>query len=254
MFPQLSRGYDRAITVFSPDGRLLQVEYALAATKRATLAVGIKSKEGVALIAVKKHMSPLAEPPAKIHRIDKHIGAIAAGLVGDGLVLIDRSRVESQYNKLIYGEPITVKNLARKIALFKQQYTQYAGLRPFGVMMIFGGVDEQPELYITHPGGAFYSYEAYAAGMNSDKVNDILREEYNPDFSLEEAIILALKAITKAQEEELTPNLLEIAVITVKDREFKFLSIEEIKDLLGRVPSGEERTESEGSTEEEGRS
>jgi proteasome alpha subunit len=162
--------------------------------------------------------------------------------------------VESQYNKLIYGEPITVKNLARKIALFKQQYTQYAGLRPFGVMMIFGGVDEQPELYITHPGGAFYSYEAYAAGMNSDKVNDILREEYNPNFSLEEAIILALKAITKAQEEELTPNLLEIAVITVKDREFKFLSKEEIKDLLGRVPSGEERTESEGSTEEEGRS
>lgn len=239
VFPQLSRGYDRAITVFSPDGRLLQVEYALAATKRAALALGVKSKEGVVLLAVKKYVSPLAEPPTKIHQIDKHIGAIAAGLVGDGLMLIDRSRQEAQYNKLIYGEPITVKNLAKRIAMFKQQYTQYAGLRPFGVMMIFGGVDDQPELYITHPGGAFYSYEAYAAGMNSDKVNDYLRDGYKPDMSLDDALVLAVSAAAKGQEEPVNENTVEMAVIDTKTREFRLLTKEEIQKIVSKLPKEE---------------
>ena len=202
MFPQVT-GYDRAITVFSPDGRLLQVEYALSATKRTPLALGIRCKDGVVLLAVRKYISPLATPPEKIYKIDNHIGAIAAGLVGDGLVLIERGRIEAQYNRLIYGEPITVKNLAKRIAVHKQQFTQYAGLRPFGVMMIIGGIDEGPELYVTHPGGAFYDYAAFAVGKNSDKVNENFKQTYKHDLSLDECLKYAVRAVAEAEEGEI---------------------------------------------------
>ncbi len=235
MFPQMASGYDRAITVFSPDGRLLQVEYALAATKRTPLAVGIKSAGGVVLVASRRQASPLASPPEKIYMIDEHIGAIAAGLIGDGLVLVDRSRVEAQYHRLIYGEPITVRNLAKRVALFKQQFTQYAGLRPFGVIMIYGGVDSQPELFVTHPGGAYYSYSAFAVGRNSEKVNEFLKENYNYDLDLKGTAFLVFRAITEASEtkEELRPETLEIAVIPADERRFRTLSHEEVASLLG---------------------
>ncbi len=238
MFPQMT-GYDRAITVFSPDGRLLQVEYALAATRRTPIAVGIKCKSGVVLMALKKHVSPLAAPPEKIYQIDRHVGAIAAGLVGDGLVLVERSRIEAQYNKIIYGEPITVKSLARKIAVFKQQYTQYAGLRPFGVMMIFGGVDDQPELYVTHPGGAFFSYKAFAVGKNSDKVNESFKQMYNPDMTLEECLTFILKLVIPLEEGEVTSDSFEVAFIGVDDRQFRKLSPEEIAPYFEKAKGGE---------------
>ncbi|MCC6028779.1 MAG: archaeal proteasome endopeptidase complex subunit alpha [Candidatus Korarchaeum sp.] len=227
MFPQVT-GYDRAITVFSPDGRLLQVEYALSATKRTPLAIGMKCKDGVVLLAVRKYISPLATPPEKIYRIDEHIGAIAAGLVGDGLVLIERGRMEAQYNRLIYGEPITVKNLAKRLALYKQQFTQYAGLRPFGVMIIIGGIDEGPELYVTHPGGAYYDYAAFAVGKNSDKVNEIFRQSFKQDFSLDECIKYAVKVAIESEEEEINENYLEIATIDMGTKKFRELQKDEI--------------------------
>ncbi|HDI85929.1 MAG TPA: archaeal proteasome endopeptidase complex subunit alpha [Candidatus Korarchaeota archaeon] len=234
MFPQMASGYDRAITVFSPDGRLLQVEYALAATKRTPLAIGIKSAGGVVLVASRRPTSPLASPPEKIYKIDEHIGAIAAGLIGDGLVLVDRSRVEAQYHRLIYGEPIVVRNLAKRVALFKQQFTQYAGLRPFGVIMIYGGVDQRPELFVTHPGGAYYSYSAFAVGRNSEKVNEFLKENYKYELDLKETIFLVFRAITEASEtkEELRPENLEIAVIPADEKKFKTLSHDEVRALL----------------------
>ncbi|MCS7103182.1 MAG: archaeal proteasome endopeptidase complex subunit alpha, partial [Candidatus Korarchaeum sp.] len=237
MFPQVT-GYDRAITVFSPDGRLLQVEYALSATKRTPLAIGMKCKDGVVLLAVRKYISPLATPPEKIYKIDDHIGAIAAGLVGDGLVLIERGRVEAQYNKLVYGEPITVKNLAKRIALYKQQFTQYAGLRPFGAMIILGGIDEGPELYVTHPGGAYYDYMAFAVGKNSDKVNEIFRQTFKQEFSLDECLSYAVKVAMESEEEEVNENYLEVAVIELATRKFRELSREEIAIYVRKSGEG----------------
>lgn len=231
MFPQVT-GYDRAITVFSPDGRLLQVEYALSATKRTPLALGIKCKDGVVLLAVRKYISPLATPPEKIYKIDNHIGAIAAGLVGDGLVLIEGGRLEAQYNRLIYGEPITVKNLAKRIAVHKQQFTQYAGLRPFGVMMMIGGIDEEPKLYVTHPGGAFYDYAAFAVGKNSDKVNETLKQTYKEDMSLDECLKYAIKLIMEAEEGEVTADSLEVAVIDRETKKFRKLSRDELEKYV----------------------
>jgi proteasome alpha subunit len=238
MFPQVT-GYDRAITVFSPDGRLLQVEYALSATKRTPLAIGMKCKDGVVLLAVRKYLSPLATPPEKIYRIDEHIGAIAAGLVGDGLVLIERGRMEAQYNRLIYGEPITVKNLAKRLALYKQQFTQYAGLRPFGVMIIIGGMDEGPELYVTHPGGAYYDYAAFAVGKNSDKVNETFRQSFKQEFSLDECIKYAVKVAMESEEEEVNENYLEIATIDVNTRKFRELQKDEIAKYVNLARGSE---------------
>ncbi len=240
MYPQLASAYDRAITVFSPDGRLLQVEYALVATKRTPLAVGMRCGDGVILATVRKHVSPLASLPRKIYQIDEHIGAIAAGLVGDGLVLIDRSRIEAQYHRLIYGEPITVETLAKRMALFKQQYTQYAGLRPFGVIMIFGGVDRSPGLYVTHPGGAYYAYSAFAVGKNSEKINEIFKEKYKESLTMAEGLKMIVDAVKTAAAEgkevekegaPLTGDL-EVAIVSAKDKKFRVLSREEIEKLI----------------------
>jgi len=235
MFPDTIRAYDRAITVFSPDGRLLQVEYALTATRRTPLALGAKCVEGVVLMA-KRPGSPLLSLPGKIYKIDDHIGAIAAGLVGDGLVLVDKGRIEAQSHRLIYNE-ITVENLARRIALFKQSYTQYAGVRPFGVVMIFGGIDDKPSLYVTHPGGAYFSYLAVAMGRGSDEVNEFLRKNYKEDISLSDAIKLLVKQTIKTNEEKLTSKDLEVAVVPTKTKKFRFLTDEEIQKFLNEAQS-----------------
>lgn len=222
--------------MFSPDGRLLQVEYALTATRRTPLALGAKCVEGVVLMA-KRPGSPLLSLPGKIYKIDDHIGAIAAGLVGDGLVLVDKGRIEAQSHRLIYNEPITVENLARRIALFKQSYTQYAGVRPFGVVMIFGGIDDKPNLYVTHPGGAYFSYLAVAMGRGSDEVNEFLRKNYKEDITLAEVIRLLMRQMIKTSEEKLTAKDLEVAILPVKTKEFRFLTEEEVKKFLEEAQS-----------------
>ncbi len=234
MFPDTIRAYDRAITVFSPDGRLLQVEYALTATRRTPLALGARCVEGIVLMA-KRPGSPLLSLPGKIYKIDDHIGAIAAGLVGDGLVLVDKGRIEAQSHRLIFNEPITVENLARRIALFKQSYTQYAGVRPFGVVMIFGGIDEKPNLYVTHPGGAYFSYLAVAMGKGSDEVNEFFRKNYKEDQSLDEVIKLLMGQIVRTSEEKLTPRHIEAAIVPVETKRFRFLAEEEVKRYLEEV-------------------
>lgn len=142
MAPQM--GYDRAITVFSPDGRLFQVEYAREAVKRGTTAVGVKATDGVALLVDKRVTSKLleAESIEKIFQIDNHIGAATSGLVADARALIDRARVEAQINMVTYDEPIGVEVLSKKICDFKQSYTQYGGVRPFGTALLIAGVDD----------------------------------------------------------------------------------------------------------------
>ena len=142
---QQNAGYDRAITVFSPDGRLFQVEYAREAVKRGTTSLGVKSQEGVVLVVDKRTTSRLVESKSieKIFQIDDHIGAATSGLVADARALVDRARVEAQINKISYNEPIRVDALAKKICDLKQLYTQNGGVRPFGSALIIGGVNKK---------------------------------------------------------------------------------------------------------------
>ncbi len=233
--PQM--GYDRAITVFSPDGRLFQVEYAREAVKRGATAIGIKTKEGVILIADKRVGSKLLEADTieKIYKIDEHICAATSGLVADARVLIDRARIEAQINRLTYDEPITVKELAKRICDFKQQYTQYGGVRPFGVSLLIAGVDDVPKLYETDPSGALLEYKATAIGMGRNVVIEYFEKEYNPDLNFEEAMLLGLVAMGKAIESELAPENVEVGYVKVEDKTYKDMSPEELDLYIQRA-------------------
>ncbi|AAB90747.1 MULTISPECIES: archaeal proteasome endopeptidase complex subunit alpha [Archaeoglobus] len=233
--PQM--GYDRAITVFSPDGRLFQVEYAREAVKRGATAIGIKCKEGVILIADKRVGSKLLEADTieKIYKIDEHICAATSGLVADARVLIDRARIEAQINRLTYDEPITVKELAKKICDFKQQYTQYGGVRPFGVSLLIAGVDEVPKLYETDPSGALLEYKATAIGMGRNAVTEFFEKEYRDDLSFDDAMVLGLVAMGLSIESELVPENIEVGYVKVDDRTFKEVSPEELKPYVERA-------------------
>ncbi|MCS7143774.1 MAG: archaeal proteasome endopeptidase complex subunit alpha [Archaeoglobaceae archaeon] len=233
--PQM--GYDRAITVFSPDGRLFQVEYAREAVKRGATAVGIKIGEGVILVADKRVGSRLLEADTieKIYKIDEHICAATSGLVADARILIDRARIEAQINRLTYEEPITVKELAKKICDFKQQFTQYGGVRPFGVSLLIAGVDKVPKLYETDPSGALLEYKATAIGIGRNVVVEFFEKEYREDLRFEDALILALVAIGKSIESEISANDIEVGYVKTEEKQYKEMTAEELKKYVGKA-------------------
>lgn len=236
MFTPPGVGYDRAVALFSPDGRLFQVEYAHEAVKKGSLTIGIKSPEGVVLAAEKRQPSSLAESAEKIKKIDDHIGLAFSGLFGDARVLIDDARVYAQIYRLTYGERIPVELLAKRICDIKQVYTQHGGVRPFGVAFLIGGVDRRgPCLIMTDPGGSYMSYKATAVGANSQAAIEILEKTYNSNLSLEEAIVLALRVLDKTIEYGVSPNRVEMGIVTVKEQEFRLLTQEEIAAYISRL-------------------
>src|SRR5688572_18845040 len=185
MQPQ-NMAYDRAITVFSPDGRLFQVEYAREAVKRGTTAVGVRAKVGVILLVDKRVSSRLVVPSSieKIFAIDTHIGCATSGLVADARALVDRARVEGQMNRVTYDEPIPIETLVKKICDFKQSYTQFGGGRPFGTALLVAGVDASgPHLFETDPSGALIEYRASAVGSGRPKAMEILESKFEEDMS-----------------------------------------------------------------------
>ncbi len=235
MKPQMA--YDRAITVFSPDGRLFQVEYAREAVKRGTTTVGLKFKGGVALIVDKRITSRLIEPTSieKIFKIDEHIGCATSGLVADARALVERARIEAQINRLTYEEPIQVKTLTRKICDFKQTYTQYGGVRPFGTALLIGGVDDTgPRLFATDPSGAMMEYKATAEGEGRDAAIEYFEKNYEEGMSKDEAIVLGLKALIYATEKKIEGRAVEIGVVD-KDRKFRILTPDETKKYFEKA-------------------
>jgi proteasome alpha subunit len=256
MQPLQNAGYDRAITVFSPDGRLFQVEYAREAVKRGTTSLGIKSKDGIVLVVDKRTTSKLVESKSieKIFQIDGHVGAATSGLVADARALIERARIESQINKITYNEPIRVESLAKKICDMKQLYTQNGGVRPFGSALIIGGVTENScKLFETDPSGALIEYKATAIGSGRQASMEVFEEFYKEDLSLDEAIDLALDAVFEATEGKTTAESVEIAVIERSTKKYRRISDEEVEkyvdSLLNRkdieLNAEEEDTEEE---------
>ena len=235
MKPQMA--YDRAITVFSPDGRLFQVEYAREAVKRGTTTVGVKFKDGIALIVDKRITSHLIEPDSieKIFKIDDHIGCATSGLVADARALVERARIEAQINRLTYEEPIQVKTLARKICDFKQTYTQYGGVRPFGTALLIGGVDETgAHLFATDPSGAMMEYKATAEGEGREAAIDYFEKNYKENMKRDEAIELGLKALIYATEGKIEKVAVEIGVVE-KDKKFEILSKKDEEKYFDRA-------------------
>jgi proteasome alpha subunit len=214
--------YDRAITVFSPDGRLFQVEYAREAVKRGTTTVGLKYKTGAVLLVDKRVTSRLIEPNSieKIFEIDDHIGCATSGLVADARALIDRARIDAQINEITYNEKIQVKTLVKRICDFKQTYTQYGGVRPFGTALLIAGVDDTgPRLFSTDPSGALMEYKASSEGAGRSGAMEYFEKNYRDDLNMEEAVDMGIKALSKGTEGKLNPEATEIGVV---DKNFKF--------------------------------
>ena len=229
--------YDRAITVFSPDGRLFQVEYAREAVKRGTTTVGIKFKDGVVLIIDKRITSRLIEPESieKIFKIDNHIGCATSGLVADARVLVDRARIEAQVNKITYGENMPVEILVKKICDFKQNYTQYGGVRPFGTALLVAGVDEVGEhLFETDPSGALMAYKAGSIGAGRNVVMEIFEEKFKEKMSMDKSIELGLNALDAATEGGISASAIEIGVV-MKDKPFEKLQPAKVEKFVESV-------------------
>ncbi len=230
--------YDRAITVFSPDGRLFQVEYALEAVNRGATILGATCLEGVVLGAEEQIQSNLQDPDFgwKLFEVDEHLGAAVVGLGSDARVLIDQARIYAQSNRLTYDEPIDVEVLTKRIGDIEQMYTQHAGVRPFGVSIIFGGVDKTgSKLFTTDPSGTYRGYKAHTVGVGRETVETVLKEEYQEDMKLDEAVKLVIKCLMKALEARGEKPRVKIAMIPLDTRRLRLLTDEEIgaytKDL-----------------------
>ena len=224
------QGYDRAITVFSPDGRLYQVEYAIETVRRGTIAVGVKCKDGI-IIAVeeKPRKLQISETAQKIFQIDDHVGVAAAGYIPDARSQVDNARFFSQSNKMIYDESVEVETIAKHLADQCQQYTQYAGVRPYGVALILGGVvNNEPQLYLTDPSGTYISYDAIAIGSGSDSVTDFLEKTYKDELTLDEASTLAAAGIYLSSEDKEGTGHIRMAHIQTESGLYELVSDEQI--------------------------
>ena len=224
------QGYDRAITVFSPDGRLYQVEYAIETVRRGTIAVGVKCKDGIVIaVEEKPRKLQISENAQKIFQIDDHVGVAAAGYIPDARSQVDNARFFSQSNKMIYDESVEVETIAKHLADQCQQYTQYAGVRPYGVALILGGVvNSTPELYLTDPSGTYISYDAIAIGSGSDSVTDFLEKTYKEDLTLDEASILASAGIYLSSEDKEGTNHIRMAHVKTETGLYELVSNEQI--------------------------
>ncbi len=238
MFQQAGRGYDMAITQFSPEGRLFQVEYAIEAVRRGTTAIVCRNNNSV-VFTVEKKSSELQEiiGSEKIFKVDDHIGVAIAGLTADARVLVDRARVQAQVNILNYDERISVKDSTLNICEYLQLFTQNAGVRPFGVSFLIAGVDTNGEasLYLTDPSGAMWGYKAFAIGSGATEARAYLEENYKEDISDEELKLLPLRTLKELMGDNLNKDTYDVAFIMKDDVKFKLLNDQEKEDLLSKL-------------------
>jgi proteasome alpha subunit len=206
--------------MFSPDGRLLQVEYAKKAVKQGTTAIGIVCRDGVLLIADRRMIEKLivAKSVEKVFQVDDHIAATSSGYVMDGRVLIERAQLIAQQYKVSNDEPIDVIELVKEIADVKQFFTQYGGARPFGVSILFAGVDDKPSLFLTDPTGIFFEFKATAIGEAENEIKEILNKEYKDNMSLDDGLKLAMKALKKVLGKDFGIERIDGAYINTQDK------------------------------------
>jgi proteasome alpha subunit len=236
---QSGQQYDEASTIFSPDGRLYQVEYAREAVKKGSTTMGFKWNDGVLLLAHKPETSRLVNLRSleKIYQIDTHIACVATGLVADGRHLVEIAREEAQWNKVRYDEPISVKELVTILCEYKHMYTQFDGVRPFGVVLLVGGIDiTGKHLFSTDPSGAYLGYKAVCEGKKSDDAMTQFTKSYTTDISLHQALELGFQTMKKITKPKFNAEMVEAAVIDEKTGYYK-LSDEMLKKLVEKHSS-----------------
>lgn len=233
-------GYDRAITMFSPDGRLLQVEYAKKTVRQGSTAIGMMCSDGVLLVTDKRMVDELIVPESveKIFQIDEHIGATAAGIVSDARVLVERAQLRAQQHKVTYDSPIDTLTIVKDICNLKQICTQSGGLRPFGVSIIVAGIDESgARVFVTDPTGIYFQYKATAIGEGETEIEEILHKEYKESMTIEEGLKLCVKALKKVLDENFTADRIDTAYIEKESRTFKKFPKKKIEKIMSETPS-----------------
>ena len=232
-------GYDRSITMFSPDGRLLQVEYAKKTVRQGSTAMGIVCKDGVVFVSDKRITSSLMVPEAieKMFRIDDHIGATAAGIISDARVLVDRVQLRAQQHAVTYDSKIDILSVVKEICDLKQVCTQSAGLRPFGVSMLVGGVEEDGsiKLFLTEPYGLYFQYKAAVIGEGEVEIDAILQKRYRANMSVEEGIKLGVSSMKAFLKTDFNPERVDVAYIKADELRFMKLSDDESKKAAKQV-------------------
>ena len=233
--PHQVMGYDRAITMFSPDGRLLQVEYAKKTVRQGSTAIGMICKDGVLLMADKRLVDKLVVPEAveKIFKIDDHIMSAASGILSDARVLVERAQIKAQQHVFTYDNPIDILTIVKDVANLKQLCTQSGGLRPFGVSLLFAGVDETGlKLFETDPTGIFFQYKATVIGEGEAEIKEILYKEYSEHLTLEEGLKVCIKALKKVLGAKFEADRIDAAIITNEKKVMETISKERISKFL----------------------
>ncbi|MFP3288890.1 MAG: archaeal proteasome endopeptidase complex subunit alpha [Candidatus Micrarchaeota archaeon] len=231
MYPNI-QAYDRGV-MFNPDGRLFQVEYAKEAVRKGATSIGLIAKDSVVFVAHKNITDPLAVPSTiqKVFMVDSHIGATYSGMVADGLHIIGIARDSAQQHRFIFNEVKSIESVAKDLAAYMMQATQYGGIRPYAVSILIGGIDTQPRLFEIEPGASFLGYKADAIGSGKKAASDILVKEYKDNMPLDEAISLGVKIIKKVTDTKVTPDNLDVGYIE-DGHEFTILNSDEIAKYL----------------------
>jgi proteasome alpha subunit len=235
------QAYDRGTSLYSPDGRIYQVEYAREAVKRGAPSVGVRANDGVVLAARSRTSSELMETSSveKLHKLDDHVGAASAGHVADARKLIDFARRQAQVEQLRYGESIGVETLAKRVTDHIQENTQYGGTRPFGAALLVGGIDSDgngdgtPRLFETDPSGTPHEWRAVAIGGNQAEIIDFLETEYRDDLAVGDAVDLAIRALGVA-DEDLTADTTTVSTVTA-DGGYEFLGADHVADHVAGI-------------------
>ncbi len=231
-------GYDRASIVFSPDGRLLQVEYAKKAVEQGTTAIGMTCKDGAVLIADKRIVDKFIVPSSveKVFQVDDHIAVTATGYLMDGRVLAEKAQIIAQQHKVTYDTNIDTLSLVKEISNMKQAFTQYGGARPFGVSLLFIGVDDDgPKLFETEPTGIYFEYIATAVGEGESEAEEMLKKEYKEGMSLDDAIKLGIKILKKVLGRDFDVERVEVAFVRKDDRQYGKLKKEDIENVVNKL-------------------
>ena len=226
-----SRGYDMTPTMYSPDGRIYQVEYAIETVKRGTLAIGIRCNEGtIVAVEEKARILQVSDVTHKIFQIDYHIGVAAAGYIPDARIQVDNARFFSQGSRINFDEPVEIETVAKHIADQCHQFTQYSGVRPYGVALIIAGVDQKgPLVFVTDPSGTYVSYAAVAIGAESDQVNDFLEKSYKDDISLDDAAALSIAALSMKTDQNDGIKNIKMARVKRDKKIFERISEKELE-------------------------
>ncbi len=208
-------GYDRAATMFAPDGHILQVEYAEKTIRLGSASIGIVCKDAVVIVSDRRERDKLIidESANKINEIDSHIIVVFAGISSDARVLIDKARTLAQQHMVTYDSPPSTESIVRDIADIKQQFTQYGGARPFGVSMMFAGINGEATLYTTDITGNYLKYKANAIGEKDEIIKKLLRDKYKEGMTSDEGIKLAINIFKEVQGDSFKIEDFDIGVL-----------------------------------------